>query len=375
MKWLVAFFAVLATAPGFAARASGPVVYDITRLTATPPPDGVPGDVTLVGGKRLELGMSWSSGQKILFEDLVPGANWSHPAKYKVVGADGKVVQEVQASLPPERLSEAPVVKDSGLALGRETKVEFKLSDFGGAMKVKDPAKYYAILINGHADLRHWNDFSFFYRVLTQVYGYIPGNIFVADSAYKDRRPDLDGSGIPRIQFESTVAGVKDMLQKVKEKMKADDHLVLAVNDHGGVKDNESTIILYDGEIKASEFAGLMASFPNERVLSIFEQCFSGGFVRPTVAGRRVSMAAAQNTEYSWATADLNFDEFIYHVIAAFAKQTHDGQPVQTDTSRDARVSAQQAFAYAVGKDGAAESPLLEAATNTGASPAIGLAF
>jgi hypothetical protein len=86
-------------------------------------------------------------------------------------------------------------------------------------------------------------------------------------------------------------------------------------------------------------------------------------------------MAGATNQEFSWASQDLNFDEFIYHVVAAFARQTHDGKPLNTDLNRDGNVSAQEAFAYAIANDSRPESPLLESSVNAGLAAKIGLGF
>lgn len=351
------------------AHGSRSVVYNITSLVNSPA-----GTVELMNGKSLYLGTPLTNGVRVLFEDLHPGANWSHPARYSVVGIAGEIVKTVSANFPPRNFNELlPVVAGDPVRPGNS--VDFKMDDFQGKYRVANPSGYHAILINGQADQRHWNDFSFLYRVLTQIYGYAKSNIFVLDGAFKDRQGDLDGDGTQDIGHSSNSTDLKEVLGMLKGRLGIHDQLLIAVNDHGSTEGDESTIVLYDGEMKSSEFATLLKDLPAGRLLSIYEQCFSGGFVRPSVGQRRVSMAAATNQEYSWASMDLLFDEFIYHVISAFAMQTHGGTPVKSDLNADGKISAQEAFAYATGADKRPESPVLEAFKNAGFSAQMGVGF
>lgn len=347
---------------------AGSNIYDITSLMTDPS-----GELDTIDGKSVKLNTPITNGHRVLFEDTLPGANWGHPAIYKVVNARGETLEAVKASMPPLQLSLADLL--SGLPASNYQEVEFKLSDFDGKYKVANPENYYAFLFNGHADRRHWNDFSFLYRVLTDIYGYKEENIIVADGAYKDRLGDLDGDGDNDIAYGSDRADLEAVLKKLAEDLGPDDQLIFAVNDHGSTMAGESTIVLYDGEIKASEFKKLFDKLPAKRILSIYEQCFSGGFVRPSVSDTRVAMAAATDTEYSWASMDLLFDEFIYHVIAAFAMQSYDGKPINSDVNKDGKVSAKEAFGYAVLNDLRKESPILESGRNAGSADTIGLGF
>lgn len=343
-----------------------PVVYDITGLMSSPN-----GEISLLGGKTVKLNLTWDAS-KVLFEDKLPGANWEHPAAFRVVARNGKVLQEVAVNRPPRNLEAAPVIE------GRNPNIEtpkFALNTFGGKYKVTNPSKYHAILINGHADQRHWNDHSFLYRTLVNIYGYSRENIIVVDGVYKDRLPDLDGDGTNDIGYSSTLQGIRDAMEALAAKVKTGDQVILSVNDHGGKIGNESTIIAYDGEMKVSEFKPLFDAIKADRVVSLHEQCHSGGFVRPSTGRNRVAMAAARDDEYSWASSDLMWDEWIYWTIVAFARQTYDGKAVDVDTNRDDRISVTEAFAYSVAKDEASESPLLESAPNAGTAINIGLNF
>ncbi len=365
-----------------------PVETDVTELVMKTGFDGSPG-IELTGGSIVPLKEALEPGTKVVFEDLMPGANWGHPARLKVLRHGREVLSQL-LRLPPRFLAhakkpkpvmgpmpvagttpaEAPVAEEPNLL-----EAKFTINSLKGVHRVTTPEKFHAILINGNPDQRHWNDFSFLYRVLVQVYGYLPANIHVADSTHKETKGDLDGSGQNRIQHASSIDGVKGLFAQLKDKLKPTDQVLLVVNDHGSIVENETTIVLQDAEMKSSEFAALVRALPTKRILAIFEQCFSGGFVRPVAEDQTVAMSASSNREFSWSTADMRFNEFLYHVISAFAFQTHDGKPVMADKDANGKVSAQEAFSYAVHKDEMAESPMLEAAPNSGLTPLIGVSF
>ncbi len=254
-------------------------------------------------------------------------------------------------------------------------RADFKLNDLGGKLRVANPTHFYALLINGQGEAQHWNDFSFLYRVLTAIYGYDSSHIFIADTIHMDRAPDLNGDGIPDIHFGSRYDEVRKLMGDLKEKLTRDDQLLLVVTDHGELLAAEPTLLLFDREMKVGEFTQLLGAIPAGRVLAIYEQCFGGGFVRSSVAKGRVAMSASSSVEHSWASEDGRFDEFLYHLISAFAMQTHLAVPIRVDTDGNGRISAQEAFSYALGKDRAPESPLLESYRDTGAAKLIGFGF
>lgn len=362
-----------------------PEVTDITELVQTQSLDGSPG-VELEGGSLVSLPEAAVPKTKVIFEDMMPGANWGHPAFIRLI-RQGKEILRHALRLPPRGLGKVKKGKigpSTGLATPPTAsepieedplQVKFAISDLGGKHKVADPSKFHALMINGNPNQRHWNDFAFMYRVLTTVYGYLPENIHVADSTNKDGKGDLDGSGKNRIGYASTLKGVTDLFGTLKDKLKPEDQLVIVVNDHGTVSENETNLVLYDAEMKASKFAELVKALPTKRIVAIFEQCFSGGFVRPMADDETVVMAASTNREFSWSTPDLRFDEFLYHVISAFAHQTHEGKPLTADTNKNGKISAQEAFSYAVEHDSMSESPVMEAAPNSGLATSIGLSF
>ncbi|MCB0417157.1 MAG: caspase family protein [Bdellovibrionales bacterium] len=365
MKHLLGFV-VLAMCVVLPARAAE-AVYDISA-TITTGARSIP----MVGGQELGLKSPLSEGDKVLFIDTMPDANWGHPAFVRVLSAAGKLREEIKTNRPPEKMG-AVISHPFGPLDGRAP--TFNVKDLDGKYKVEEPQRYYALLINGRAELRHWNDFSFLYRTLTTVYGYKKENIWVADSAFKSRNADLDGDGWDDIQYGSTLGEIRAVIAELASKIQENDQLVLVINDHGSTRDGESTLVLSDGEMGAREFGELLKTLPVKSLLAVYEQCFSGGFVRPSAGGKRVAMAASTDSEYSFASMDLMFNEFLYHVIAAFAHQTHEGTPLSADRDSNGEITAQEAYAYAVAQDRRRESPFLESGSNAGGAQRIGIGF
>ncbi len=343
-----------------------PVTYDITDLYKNNQ------QLVLLSGNKIQLKSVLSSNMKVLFKDLKPNANWSHPAEIQVVNSKtNQPFEKIPVRFPPKSLSDAKVV--SGTPLRGEVFTGFNLNDFNGKYRVSDPSKYYAVLINGAGSERHYNDNAFLYRTLTKVYGYNPENIFMADSNFITSAADIDG--VTAIKYQTTKDSIKGIFATLKGKLTAEDHLLIATNDHGDRQGGNSTIVLADGEMNDTDFQAMITAIPAKEVLQIHEPCYSGGMVRPGAAPNRVVMAAATDVELSWGSDDGLWDTFIYNVVVAFAMQTPDGTLVGSDLDRDGRVSAQEAFAYAVAHDKSLESPVMESAPDTGDQQKIGLNF
>lgn len=359
------FFLVVGTVA--AARPTEPSRYDLSGLALI---SG--GEITLVGGERVRLPASWSH-RRVVFEDLLPGANWRHPGAVRLEFLDGRVEVTLPVTMPPRDLWSCEWL--SGPDTRAKAPLDFKIADLSGVHKITQPDRFWAFLLNGHAEQRHWNDFSFLYRVLVQVYGYRPDHIVVADQVFQNRMPDLDGNGTSDITYGSTQAEVKKAFDYLKQTLTKNDRLFFVVNDHGGRLDGESTITLYDVELKVSQFMPYLAALPAGEVISVHGQCNAGGFVRPSVGAGRVAVAAATDLEVSWATVDFRFDEFFYHFISALGWQNHEGKALSADGDGDGKISLKEAYVYAAGADKAPESPFYESQTNTGKAAEMGVGF
>ena len=342
-----------------------PILYDITRL--------LEGDrsISLMGGEQMALPAEWSDSHRLWFEDLVPGANWKHAARYRIVDRAGRTVRTWSHNTPPAKLGITSPLQGS---ITSADPARFSLTDHGGKFRIKTPGKAYALFINGFAEQRHWNDFSFMYRTLTTVYGYSTENIYVADTIFRTKKPDLDGDGRWDIRYDSSINGVKSAIEDLAKQLTENDQLLIMVNDHGEIINGESTLVLYNGEVTASAFSKWFEKIPSS-IIAVFGQCYSGGFVRPFIKDHknRVAIAASSDIEISWARPDRVFNEFLYHWISAMSHQRPDGTPVSADHNQDGLVSAREAFAYAIREDRAPETPLMESFRNSGTDHDISL--
>ncbi len=368
MRWAVLVVALICClgAEAFPKRRHK-VRYDLTPIALA-----TSGQIPLMGGGTLALPALWSK-RRIYFEDLQPGANWGHDARVRIEDNDGRLAAQIKLRFPPRDLATLEVL--GGTPPVPSKPPEFKIGNAKGVHRVADPDKYWAYLLNGDAEQRHWNDYAYLYRVLVEVYGYLPSHILVGDGLFRKRKPDLDDNGTSDINYGSTHDEVKRAFGFLNSTLKKSDRLLFVVNDHGGIVDGESTIVLSDVELKASEFLPLMATLPNQETISVFAQCNAGGFVRPSIAQGRVAVAASTDLELSWATTDFQFDEFLYHFTAAIGFQRHDGTPVSADSDGDGKVSVKEAFVYAQAADKSPESPFLESFTNTGKAMDIGVGY
>jgi hypothetical protein len=81
------------------------------------------------------------------------------------------------------------------------------------------------------------------------------------------------------------------------------------------------------------------------------EQCYSGGFIDNLAATNRVIATACTAYQSSHSTADLNYDEFVYHWTAAVYGSYPGGGTVNADANGDGLISMSEAFSYANAHD------------------------
>src|SRR5271167_2817264 len=74
------------------ARLAAPTVYDVTPLLE--PQTTM---IKLIAGKEVHFSAPIPAGGKVVFEDLKPGANWTHDANYKRIDASGQVLETIPA--------------------------------------------------------------------------------------------------------------------------------------------------------------------------------------------------------------------------------------------------------------------------------------
>lgn len=236
-------------------------------------------------------------------------------------------------------------------------------------------ARTYVVIISGGGDKymnapRYWNDCSFLYRTLRIRYGIPKSNIYplMADGAnpapdtelstnnFISQSLDLDLDGNPEISRAATKADITAVFNQIGKVIKDDDHLFVYVIDHGDSDDDitQSYIVLWNnGKLYDYELANMLLPFTMKyvNINVVLGQCFSGGFIDNLSRLGSVVTTACSSSEYSYATDDYNYDDFVYHWTTAINRADHKGFRVDSDLDVDNVVSMEEAFLYAVSND------------------------
>jgi hypothetical protein len=228
----------------------------------------------------------------------------------------------------------------------------------------KRVGRRFAILFSGNSNNRHVNDLEFLFRVLTGMYGYKPDDIFVLNY---DGTLNYDGGPKPignwpgdntAYQMTNRIVGAGNakafdkVINSVGRKLKGTDTLLIHTNNHGGdaALYGEPWLCGYPNfalVYKASDFGQRIKSLPKCRSLIVsMEQCFSGGFMNPTVTNSRAavtSFAAAVPANQS-SMGGPDFDPWALDWIAAFHGSYPGGGPLKHPVV--ARPATKPAFDY-----------------------------
>lgn len=230
----------------------------------------------------------------------------------------------------------------------------------------------YAVIINVGKDLEsnresYWNDCSFFYTALRNVYNVPRENISVIMSDGTDPTPDitldgedvlsspldLDGDGTDDIQYAATRENIKNVFDDLSNILTEKDQLLVFIVGHGGI-DAKPYICLWgnDDNLYPDELAGYVRNINVGYMTFILGQCHSGGFERALKAGNRIILAACKENEKSWTRPDIAYDEFVCLFTSALAGVDMFEDPVDADYNGDGTVSLLEAYRYAEEHDG-----------------------
>jgi hypothetical protein len=305
-----------------------------------------------------------------VFADLAPLANWGHPARHMFFSPQNATLLHSELSdFPPREFPNNPdafaelhlpkvpmIPAEAPFFLPRKSAV--------ASRRVKRSGRCYAILFSGNSNNRHVNDMEFLFRVLCDVYAYKPDDIYVLNY---DGTLNYDGSPKPvanwpgdgtayRIKGRIVGAGNKADFDKIfgilSKKLKAADTLVIHTNNHGGHASTYGETYLcgypsFGLVYKASDFGQRLAKMPKYRSLIVgMEQCFSGGFMNPTLTNSTAtasSFAAAVPANMP-SQIGTNFDPWALDWIAAFNGVYADGSALKYPVA--AKPSTRQAFNY-----------------------------
>jgi hypothetical protein len=279
----------------------------------------------------------------------------------------------------------------------------------------------HAVLIAGGANpasnyLRYWTELSSAYGLL-RARGYAAENITVvyADGVARD--------GTMPVSYSATKANIATVFNALATKVGASDTVYIMLDDHGGGFLNPSaggypvgsyggaldsngdeldaaiseaavnldltgdgdrsdaanfdeSLNLWNEKMYDDEFAAEVNKIKSYGTLIIqMEQCFSGGFVHDLLGPRRIVMSAAGADEFSWSTANGQFNEFTFWYLAALMGSKPDGTgAVNADGNADGKVSILEAYNFARTHDTRPEVPQFDDSgalpLRTGAVPA-----
>ncbi|HWR14610.1 MAG TPA: hypothetical protein VN577_07260 [Terriglobales bacterium] len=250
----------------------------------------------------------------------------------------------------------------------------------------------YALLYSGgvnavKAYTRYWNDLKFMYLTLRSKYGFSDDNIVVVYKGGTGEDSDIT------VDYAASPAGFNDAIKYLRSKMTVKDDLFIFVTNHGGGYHDSScgetpanrggrADVIPGDEINANawdeatyyynqtsndvfddDFVNTINSLSFGKMVALFEQCFSGGFLRDLRGHNRILISAATDAQYSWAMdPDYKYDTFSYHFTSALNNADDAGTALTTnpDTNGDGNVSILEAFLYAKSKDTDCETPWLE---------------
>ncbi len=269
----------------------------------------------------------------------------------------------------------------------------------------------FALLYSGginqfQAKNRYWNDLAFMYNTLKCKYGYSDDNILVV---YKDGVAPA-GNDDMIVDFPASATGLSAAIESLTIKMNAnpdDNYLFVFTTNHGGgyrippfgspsmksgMNDNnndenhespmvDESIFYYINESSANppvpspqtimrdeQFAFMINQLPCKQIITVGEQCFSGGMLRDfiTTGGGtsvlRINIAAAPEYDYSYSYPTLSnqYDAFSYLFTAALFGANYNGSVLaETPANYDSLpgTTVWEAYWYAKNNDQLSEHP------------------
>jgi hypothetical protein len=284
--------------------------------------DGVPiYDTTLT----CPYSLNW-----VFFVDDFVFANWAHPCRYIFMNYENAEYQIVSEKWFPFDMDDFE--KISGIEYRGENLLQ--TNPYAALEMTEENANLYAVIINGGFDpfynhIRYWNDMSAIFCTLTQVYGYMPENIYVhsTDGTTENNHGslDLDNDDIDDIEYPALKSSIQNTFQTLANVIGPEDQLFIYVTDHGDTTSSgESYICLWGTDkITSSQLKQMLSPINATEIIVVMEQCFSGGFITDPVNitdSHRVVHTAANGEEYSkaevWITA-ADYDEFVFYWTAA----------------------------------------------------------
>ena len=312
----------------------------------------------------------------VFFIDRFPLQNWAHPCSYLFVNLKNGTIHVIEWNLPPSKLADWNLLTEIKESAPRGL-LNFKNKGLGQSKTLLSSDHCYAIIISGGIDQannwqRYWNDCSFIYSTLVNVYNFEDSHIkcLISDgtSAYADRRIsggydssplDLDGDSDNDIDYSATKSNITTVFNNLSSVIDEDDLLFIFVTDHGNYESGHAYIYLwgYGEKIWDYEFADEVDKINAAQITIVMEQCHSGGFIDDLTYSNRTIATACDYDESSYGMGYYTYNEFVFDWIAAVAGEDPYENPVDADDNEDGIVSMLEAFNYAEANDSQSETP------------------
>ncbi|ACJ16701.1 polysaccharide deacetylase [Thermococcus onnurineus NA1] len=193
------------------------------------------------------------------------------------------------------------------------------------------------------SDLQYTDDDAqLVYDTLINVYGFKPENIILL------------------LNMDASFYNIYNAVMELKSKVQPGDEVVFYFSGHGSngrAEDGDdeiidealvthdgnpdgSFILIWDGQLKA-----WFEDFPTDRIIFIFDSCYSGGMTDLAAEGRIVVMASGER-EFSLESSEWQHGQFTYYFFLEGINYgyadvyDHDGDPTTPD------VTVEEAFDY-----------------------------
>ncbi|KPK68375.1 hypothetical protein AMJ82_08380 [candidate division TA06 bacterium SM23_40] len=312
----------------------------------------------------------------VVFIDDMAAANWEHPARYVFVERETGSLRVYHAMVPfrdEDGYREYPTEMQRLVLEAQQHRLSFE-----GLPKAppRDVGINYAVLMSGGASMsnnhiRYWNDLSNLYIGLNVLYGYLDENIYVLCSDGLDPAPDrsngtnsppdLDGDGDDDIDYSCIKANIQLVFDELASIITPEDQLFVFTTDHGGSNSGWNVYLnLWNWEeLQDWELRDMVDALPPCNMIFTMEQCYSGGFMDDVCWDHdgRVFSSACRYDEVSYASMNLEYDEYVFHWTAAVRWEDAYGNPVDADLNSDGLIDMEEAFIYAEAHDVRPETP------------------
>ena len=170
------------------------------------------------------------------------------------------------------------------------------------------------------------------YETLINQLGFAEKNVFLLNESAAAGGPEEGSEALP--SKRATADEVRKTFASIKSSANPDSLLLVVLIGHGSFDNQQAKFNLIGPDLTAKDYAQLIGSLPNKRVVFVDCSSSSGEFVKPLSTEGRVVVTATRSGNEQNATV------FADHFIAGLV----DGA---ADADKNGRVSVLEAFNYA----------------------------